>query len=178
MEITGEGSGIDSSGETYFVKTGMAAYPAIYISWYGARAYSEWVDGRLPTEAEWEKAARGDDARLYPWGNTYPTTSHANFGKNINEPTPVGSYPEGTSPYELLDMAGNVTEWVSDWYDGDYYDVSPDTNPQGPESGSYPVKRGGSWWFAQPKIRCASRHPDPQNPFGGYDDSGFRPVKD
>ncbi|MBN2378334.1 SUMF1/EgtB/PvdO family nonheme iron enzyme [candidate division WOR-3 bacterium] len=164
--------------EKYYVETGMNDNPVIYVSWYGARGFCQWAGGRLPTEAEWEKAARGTDARKYPWGDTPPSSSLANYGGEIGASKSVGSYPDGASAYGCLDMAGNVLEWVADWYSPSYYEISPDSNPQGPESGTCPVKRGGSWYFAATTLRCAFRHHDYDYPFDGWDDVGFRPARD
>src|SRR3990172_13334961 len=98
-----------------------ADHPAIGISWVQAQAYCEWADKRLPTEAEWEKAARGTNGRIYPWGNLSPGPEFTNFDQQINDTTVVGNYPKGASPYGALDMAGNAWEWVADWYDPEYY---------------------------------------------------------
>jgi formylglycine-generating enzyme required for sulfatase activity len=124
--------------------------PVIGIDWEDADAYCRWAGRRLPTEAEWEHAARGTDERRYPWGNQTPTPELANYaiGARFSYSQtlmPVGHYEKGTSPYGMYDMAGNVWEWVHDWYGTNYYEVSEEENPRGPEQGQFKVLRGGSW---------------------------------
>ena len=137
--------------------------PVINVSWTEAGAYCEWLSQKvglqfnLPTEAQWEKSARGNDQRKYPWGSREPAKDLANFSGNIGKTTPVGSYSAGASPYGLLDMAGNVWEWCGDWYEAGYYKNSPLRNPAGPNSGSNRVIRGGSWSHYAGRFRCANR---------------------
>ncbi len=138
--------------------------PVVGISWYDALAFLMRLDElsgkscRLPTEAEWEKAARGTDGRIYPWGNEWDV-SKGNFGEmRLKRTTPVGSYPSGASPYGCLDMGGNVYEWCSDWFHPETYKYAPADNPGGAADGRRKVIRGGSWVprgeFA---ARCANR---------------------
>ena len=136
---------IHESGGEWTADSGYEDHPVVQVTWYGAQAYCEWAGGGLPTEAQWEKAARGEDGQTYPWGEASPNCDLAQYGDCSGGTKPVGSYPNGASMYGALDMAGNVWEWVADWYDADYYENSPSQNPTGPASGTYRVLRGGSW---------------------------------
>jgi len=143
-------------------------HPIVNVTWFDAVAYAEWVGGRLPSEAEWEKAARGTTGNRYPWGNEWDGDKCLNY--NDANPTeaahpagktkPVGSYPTGDSPYGLHDMAGNVWQWCNDWYAKDYYAHAPSANPKGAEEGELRVMRGGSWGSSNISVRCAARHAD------------------
>ncbi len=148
--------------------------PVVGVSWHEADAFAKWIGMRLPTEAEWEKAARGTDGRLYPWGNEFDATRV--FYKAIARPLKVGSFPKGASPYGILDMAGNLWEWVADWYDEDYYGKSPAKAPKGPDTGELKVARGGGWGCNRRQMQCAYRRYE--NPIWRRLDIGFRVVQE
>jgi sulfatase modifying factor 1 len=127
----------------YQIAPELTLRPVVEVTWWGAKAYCEWMTGRLPTEAEWEKAARGADERRYPWGDETPAPDLLNYEQNLNRTADVGSYPLSASPYGALDMAGNVWEWTADYWDRDYYGESPRDNPKGPIEGEDRSIRGG-----------------------------------
>lgn len=139
----------------YYGNSEFADYPVIFVSYVHASSFCLWAGGRLPTEAQWEKAARSDDGRLFPWGNQDPTEEHMNL--SFDDTLAVGKYPDGASPYGLLDMAGNVWEWTFDWFGASYYNVSQKENPLGPASGETRVIRGGSYGKAPGGVRVVVR---------------------
>ena len=172
---------IRRSDQGYAAVSGTEKRPVAEVSWYGARAYCRWANMQLPTEAMWEKAARGTDGRTYPWGDEIDR-ARANYGKvgcclgddsdGFFDSAPVGSYLGGVSPYGVHDMGGNVWEWVVDWYGEDYYAQSPERDPQGPDAGISRVLRGGSMSSDPYRLRATDRSGLP--PTATYLIVGFR----
>lgn len=162
--------------EIYQVDPTLSLRPVVEVTWWGAGEYCSWMGGRLPTEAEWEKAARGTDERRYPWGNETPVKDLLNFSQNLNRAADVGSYPEGASPYGALDMAGNVWEWTNDYWGEEYYALSPRENPTGPAEGEDRSIRGGG--YVSPAINVESAGRGLDSPGFSGPQFGFRCARD
>jgi serine/threonine-protein kinase len=162
----------------YYGRSKYDDYPVILVTWHNSRRYCEWAGGRLPTEAEWEYAARGSEGNLFPWGNVAPDCTRANYavegGGCVGDTAPVGSYPSGASWCGALDLGGNVWEWVSDYYAE--YPEEAQVNPAGPEAGRYRGMRGGSWFNGVSSMRGANRDRDPADSY--FTAVGFRCAMD
>lgn len=167
---------LEESPAQHYGDPAFANYPVVGATWEQAKNFCDTQGGRLPTEAEWEKAARGLYGQWFPWGNDDPTCSLTNMSGCLDKPDtqPEGTYPDGESPFHLFDMAGNVGEWVNDWYEPMYYDESPYIDPEGPEGGKLRVARGGSWQDEAGNVRTAARFA--LDPEVGYSNIGFRCV--
>jgi formylglycine-generating enzyme required for sulfatase activity len=180
-----------TSSETrqdYFGNKAFASYPVVGVTYADAVAFCKWGKARLPTEAEWEKAARGPYQRIYPWGQRFDPTRLNYCDRNCDLPwrdpqhddgyadtSPVDAFPSGASPYGVLNMAGNVWEWVADWYSATYYGVSEVRDPPGPERGAMRIIRGGAWVTDDVRmLQCAWRHVVPPDTYA-YS-TGFRIV--
>jgi sulfatase modifying factor 1 len=157
----------------YTIEQGRERHPVICVSWHGAQAYAKWAGCRLPSEVEWEKAARGTEGWKYPWGNEFKEDA-CNYGGKYNGTTEVGRFENGKSPYGCFDMAGNVWEWCADWFsDGNERNLN---NPvKGPDKGKFRVLRGGCWLDVLSGLRCAFRSWD--YPDLRYGSAGFRCVR-
>ena len=174
---------------TFYISSIYRNHPVVFVNWEKASEYCEWRDARLPTEAEWEKAARSSETLNYPWGNVFNGNAlnfcdlecsydwaDKSYRDRYTMTAPIGTYPDGASAYGVFDMAGNVSEWVADWYADDYYPNSPTLDPLGPESGIYRVLRGGSWYDRKLNLRTFKRIQ--LRPNVSYNYTGFRCAGD
>lgn len=161
-------------GGPYNVPSSFNNYPMNHVSWFGARAYCEWVGGRLPTEAEWEYAARGTEGYTYPWGEEEPNRSLAVFESEFNNVLPVDALPAGATPLGVEGLAGSMWEWTADWYVPDYYFWGTVDNPQGPPQSTERVVRGGAWSLENTAVRLRSANRNAFRPAAMRADLGFR----
>ena len=172
-----EATGHQAADDARYREPKLADHPAVNVSWDDARAYAKWAGCALPTEAQWENAARGPQGLIYPWGKDWDATKCRHDGNRGNETTaPVYAYPGGVSGYGTYNQSGNVWEWCADWYGEDYYRNSPARDPRGPDRGSRRVERGGGWGIVFPGYYRAARRNEWDDP-ARRGSRGFRLVR-